>query len=131
MGATVSIFCIFLSSFLLPITIILVVSFKNEKLLSSEIFEERFGILFEGVNLKNKTSRIYLFVYWARRILLIGFFLLINKDLGSIVLIITLFSNILYTLYIGCTKRLKNRNLNYQEMFNEYIVSGCYYMKMI
>ena len=81
MGATVSIFCIILSSFLLPITIILVVSFKNEKLLSSEIFEERLGILFEGVNLKNKTSRIYLFVYWARRILLIGLFLLINQDL--------------------------------------------------
>ena len=131
MGASLSGFCIFIGSTVLPLTIMWMICFKTRTQLKSESFEEKFGVLFEGVNLTWTSSRFYFFVFWARRMISICLSLLTEIKMGSVVLVVILFMNILYTMYIGCKKRMKNRNLNYQEMFNELIVSGCYYMVMI
>jgi hypothetical protein len=130
MGVTLSGFCIFLSSTVLPLVIMWMVCFKGTKKLSSERFEERHGALFEGVKLKKNSSRIYFLIFWARRMISICLILLTNPNKGSVVLAVLLILNILYTMYIGCSERLKNRKQNYQEIFNEFFVSGCYCMMM-
>ena len=130
-GASLSGFCIFLSSTVLPLTIMWMICFKSRTQLSSDKFYKKYGALFEGVNLKWTSSRFYFLVYWTRRMISICLSLLTDVNKGSIVLLVILFMNILYTIYIGSRKRLKNRNLNFQEMFNELIVSGCYYMVII
>jgi len=131
MGALLSAFSVFLSSTVLPITIMWMICFKSRTQLSSNEFEEKFGVLFEGVNLKWTSSRFYFFVFWARRMISVCLSLLTNPKMGSIALLVVLFLNILYTVYIGRQKRLKKRNLNFLEWFNELIVSGCYYMMII
>ncbi len=87
--------------------------------------------MFEGVNLKWTSSRFYYLVFWARRMISICLSLLTNFKMGTIVLLVILFLNILYTIYIGRQRRLIKLNLNFQERFNELIVSGCYYMLII
>ena len=131
MGASLSGFCIFLSSTILPLTIMWMICFKSKKQLLSKKFLQRYGTLFEGINLKWTSSRFYFFVFWARRMISICISLLINYKKGTIVLLVILFLNILYIIYIGRQKRLININLNFQERFNELIVSGCYYMMII
>ena len=57
-GFIQSIFCIFTSSSLQSITIMWLVCSKSKSNLSSKKYEENFGVLFEGVNLCKKMSRL-------------------------------------------------------------------------
>ena len=69
MGVFLSGFCIFLSLTMVPITVMWMICFKSRTQLSSDKFREKYGALFEGVNLKWTSSRFYFFVFWARRMI--------------------------------------------------------------
>ena len=109
MGASLSGFCIFLSSTVLPLTIMWMICFKSRTQLSSEKFNKKYGALFEGVNLNWTSSRFYFLVYWTRRMISICLFLFTGPKKAPVVLEVNLFLNILYTIYIGRQKRLKKR----------------------
>ena len=49
-------------------------------------------------------------------------FLFLDNKMGSIILISTLYMNMIYGIYIGHMKPLESRNQNYQEILNEYFV---------
>jgi hypothetical protein len=80
---------------------------------------------------KNVLSRIYILVFYIRRIIFLSYCFFAPNILTSTVLIFVCIGNLIYLIYIGSAKPLENRNLNKLEIFNELFVATSTYFVMI
>jgi len=99
----------------LPLALIvaLIVFYKFK--LSKEDFKNKWGALFEMVITKNTSTRIYMLVFFIRRmIVLASFYNALKKKnsrdkYSSLILVFTCVANYIYSLYIGSTKPLESK----------------------
>ena len=71
LGLMVSIICIFLTIAFLPISLSWAIFTKDETLLVSKEFKERWGALFEFLNTKKKMARFYNLIFVLRRFIFV------------------------------------------------------------
>ena len=99
----------------MPIALIvaLIVFYKYK--LSKEDFENKWEALFEMVVTKNTSTRIYMLVFYIRRMIILAslYYALkktnSNDNHSSLILVFTCVANYIYSLYIGSTKPLESR----------------------
>ena len=72
LGFSFGIFSLSVSGLILPITLIvaLIVYYKNK--LEKKDFKKKWGALFEMVKMKNISSRIYMIIFYIRRMIILA-----------------------------------------------------------
>ena len=110
LGILIAYFCL-LMIILLSISLIYTILTKNEKQLANEEFKKRWGSLFEFLDTKNKFARIYNLIFVVRRssLVLTCFY---KGQFSGLILIGCMLLNLVYLIFIGCTKPFKKRSLN-------------------
>ncbi len=83
------------------------------------------------VNTKNISSRIYMVIFYVRRMIVLGFCIYSKSKVPSLVLVLTCAENYIYSLYIGHAKPLENKQLNNLEIFNEFFIASSTFFVMI
>ena len=83
------------------------------------------------VKTKNISSRIYMLVFYIRRMTILASCFFASSEYASLILAITCVLNHIYIIYIGSTKPLESRQLNNLEMFNELFVGLSAFCVMI
>lgn len=56
---------------------------------------------------------------------------ILKNESGSLILIINIFFDLIFGMYMGHAKALEKRSLNYQDMFNECVVAASLYWKIL
>ena len=137
LGYMFGIFSLLISGIILPILLIVALINFYKNYLSKEDYKNRWGALFEMVKTKNISTRIYMLVFYIRRmIVLASCFNALKKinsqgKYSSLILVFTCVANHIYSLYIGGTKPLESRELNNLEIFNEFFVASSTFFVMI
>ena len=111
LGVLMSSFCIFFAIIFLPVALIWAIFSKNEQQIASKEFQDRWGALFEFIKTKNKFTRFYILIFVLRRFLFV--MLCFYKNQSSIVLVICMYINLIYGIYIVSAKAFENKYLNY------------------
>ena len=115
----------------MPLTLILALILYYKNKLGKEDFEKNWGALFEMVKTKNISCRIYMIVFYIRRMIILASCFFAPSKYASLTLVITCVTNHIYTIYIGITKPLEGKWLNNLEIFNEFFVSSLTFFVMI
>ncbi len=102
-------FSLLASGLILPITLIiaLIIYYKNK--LKKEDFEKKWGALFEMVKTKNISSRIYMIIFYIRRMIILASCFFARSKYSSLILVFTCAVNHIYSIYIGSTKPLESK----------------------
>jgi hypothetical protein len=110
LGVMISSFCIILACIFLPISLLWAIFSKNEKEIASKEFEDRWGALFEFLKTKSKLTRFYNLIFVLRRFLFVMLCFYKNESVTN--LIILMFTNLLYGIYMVRAKAFENKYLN-------------------
>ena len=103
LGFSFGTFSLLASGLILPITLIvaLIVYYKNK--LEKEDFDKKWGALFEMVKMQKISSRIYMIVFYIRRMIILVSWFFAPSKYSSLILIFTCAVNLIYSIYIGST----------------------------
>lgn len=80
----------------------------------------RFGVIYEDIDLYKRNYRIYPLIYVLRRIMQVG--LLSVDDLEGIQVQILMYTGSFVMVYVGVVRPFKQRTVNNQNLFNEFII---------
>jgi len=131
LGFSFGIFSLLTSGLIFPITLIIALVVYYRSKLKKEDFEKNWGALFEIVKTKNIFSRLYMIVFYIRRILILSFCFFAPSKNSSLILLLTCVANYIFSLYIGGTRPLESRQLNNLEIFNEFFVASSTFLVII
>ena len=85
------------------------------------MFEKLFGSLFNNLDLTNKYSLLYNFIFIYRR-LFISFYVTQLSHIQSIQVIVLQYQNLMCFLFIGLVKPFKSKEINQLELICEFLI---------
>ena len=93
-------------------------------------FKERWEALFEFINLRKKIARSYTLIYISRRLifLILCFY---KNDNEGLILLINLFVNLIYGIYMASAKAFLKKGLNKMDLINEIAIAVTLYWKIL
>ena len=130
LGFSFGIFSLLTSLIILPSTLFVTLILFSKNQIKKEELETNCVALFEMVRTKNISTRIYMIVFYIRRMIILASCFFAPNIYASLILILTCAANHIYIIYIGDTKPLKGRWLNILEMLNEFFVASSTFFVM-
>jgi hypothetical protein len=115
----------------LPSALIVTLIIYDKSQIKKEDFEKKWGVLFEMVKTKTISTRIYMLVFYIRRMIILAYCFYASYQYSSLVLVLTCAANYIYSFYIGSMMPLEGRQLNNLEILNEFFVASSTFFVML